>query len=722
MIRRRSRPAAILVWSSKTGLHFDGQVALKLTIPVDIGFGPARISQIIVELDAKNGGVGLGLGVSGSGKLGPIAASVQDLGVDLALVPAPAPAQGTFGDLALGFGFRAPSGFGLSIDASVVSGGGFLAHVGDQYEGALQLTVCGIAVKAYGLIETGNGFSALVILSTEFSPGLQLGYGFTLDGVGGLVGVNRTLALANVQSAIWSHHFDGLLFPANAITAAPSLMTAIGSYFPAADGRYLFGPLAKIGWGAGMMKAVVGLVLEVPEPLKLVLLGEIDVQVPVKLPELVLHIDFDGGVDFGQKLAFFDASLHDSKIAGYPLSGDLAFRYGWGDSGPFALSIGGFNPHYTPPADFPALKRIAISIGAPSVQLTAQGYLALTANTLQFGAKVELTAGTSALNVHGWLGFDALVEWSPTFAFTFDLSAGVDLRTGSTTLASVHLDGSVSGTSPWHVSCDASISFLFFDVSVHIDKSWGDAPPALPTVNPAADVLAALQAPSAWSGTTAPTPVTFASAPTDAAGAVLLEPSGGLRVTQKAAPLGQAITRYGGTPLPAPLTLNLDTLNIFGDTSPTTATEEFALAQFEDLSDAQKLSLPSFTALPAGVVIGGSGVDVGSGTRTRAVATNIGYETTILDSISPRPGAPYTLGAAAHAAMNARLVDAVPTPAPVTLTGDRYVIAGVADLKTRADLASDGSKRGALGALAAYLAANPGERGQLQVVLDKEAS
>ena len=168
---------------------------------------------------------------------------------------------------------------------------------------------------------------------------------------------------------------------------------------------------------------------------------------PTAKPVLVLHISFDGGIDFGAKTAFFDASLHDSKIAGYPISGDLAFRYGWGDNAVFALALGGFNPQFQPPASFPTLKRLAISISSSVAKLDTQAYLALTSNTLQFGARVELTAGTGGFNVHGWLGFDALFEKDP-LSFEFDLSAGVDLRSGSSVLASVHLDGKLSGPTP----------------------------------------------------------------------------------------------------------------------------------------------------------------------------------------------------------------------------------------------------------------------------------
>jgi hypothetical protein len=162
-------------------------------------------------------------------------------------------------------------------------------------------------------------------------------------------------------------------------------------------------------------------------------------------------------------------------------------------------------------------------------------------------------------------------------------------------------------------------------------------------------------------------------------------------------------------------------------------TEEFALAQFEDLSDADKLSLPSFERLSSGVEAGGDAIDLGRSARTRAVMTSLAYDTTILDSPSAQP-ASYSPTSAAQLAMNKRAAAARATngfagryapPAGavsrVGLAPERYVVASTSDL-TRGAVSSDGSKRGALLALAAYVASHAAARGQLQVVRASEAA
>ena len=729
-------------WSSKKGFYFRGAAGLDATLPLAVTIGDIlaiRSAHLLVQ--ASNAAVVAEGSAGFSVSLGPVGAALDRVGLT-GTITFPQ-SGGNLGVADVDPGFKPPSGIGLSVNAQgLVTGGGFLEHTGDEYAGALDLVLQGTPVKAYGLIQTKlpggqPGYSFIAVISAEFVPPVTLPFGFLLEGVGGLIGINRTISQSAVESALWAHHLDGLLFPHDPVASAPQLLSALDTYFPAAQGRYVVGPMVKIGWSANLVVGEVAVLLELPEPLTVLLIGDVQVTAPLAVPQLVLHISFDGGIDFGAKLAFFDATLHDSKLAGFPISGDLAFRYGWGDGDAvFALAVGGFNPQFQPPAAFPALKRLAISVSSSVAKLDAQGYLALTSNTLQFGARAELTAGTGGFNVHGWLGFDALLEKDP-LSFEFDLSAGVDLRSGSDVLASVHLDGKLSGPTPWHISGQASVSLLFFDVSVHFDKTWGGVAGPVSVPDPLAALVAALGDRSGWSGQAAPrvrAAITPAAAPADAGEAVLLDPAGALRIAQRAVPLDQPITRFGGVSLGRTVSFSVDSLTAFGHpaAAPGTATEEFAAAQFLDFTDAEKLSLPSFSRFDAGVELGASAVDLGQSGRTRAVVTPIGYDTTIIDTQqAPPPDGPYRPSLAAVLALNGsvdrpapglgRYAPAPGTPPRVTLAADQWVVASTTDLGQRADIPSDGTKLGAHLALQRYLSANLGDAGGLQIVLANEA-
>jgi hypothetical protein len=729
-----------LSWSNGGGVTFRGAASLDATLPVGLSLAGLSLPTLHLGLQATDAQVAGEISASVGLSLGPVHAVVDRVGLTTALTFPPG--GGNLGPADVGVSIKPPSGAGIVIDAGVVTGGGFLEHTGDEYGGALDLVVQGTPVKAYGLIQTKlpggqSGYSFIAVISVEFLPPVTLPFGFLLEGVGGLIGINRTISQSAVESALWAHHLDGLLFPHDPVASAPQLLSALDTYFPAAQGRYIIGPMVKIGWSANLVVGEVAVLLELPEPLTVLLIGDIQVTAPLAVPQLVLHISFDGGIDFGAKLAFFDATLHDSKLAGFPISGDLAFRYGWGDDDAvFALAVGGFNPQFQPPAAFPALKRLAISISSSVAKLDAQAYLALTSNTLQFGARAELTAGTGGFNVHGWLGFDALFEKDP-LSFEFDLSAGVDLRSGTDVLASVHLDGTLSGPTPWHISGKASVSLLFFHTSVHFDKTWGGDAGPVSVPDPLAALLAALADRSGWSAQAAPgvgAAITPVAAPSDAGDAVLLDPAGALRIAQRAVPLDQPITRFGGVSLGRTVSFSVDSLAAFGQPAAAagTATEEFAAAQFLDFTDAEKLSLPSFSRFDAGVDIGASAVDLGQSARTRAVLTPIAYDTTIIDTQqAPPPDGAYRPGLAAVLALNGSLDRPAPglgryapapgTPPRVMLAADQWVVASTTDLGPRADIPSDGTKLGAHLALQRYLSANPGDAGGLQIVMANEA-
>ena len=84
----------------------------------------------------------------------------------------------------------------MAIRAEGISGGGFLDFDPPHYVGMMQLSFQNeIDVTAFGLITTKlpdgrPGFSLVISILAEFQP-IQLGLGFALTGVGGVIGINR---------------------------------------------------------------------------------------------------------------------------------------------------------------------------------------------------------------------------------------------------------------------------------------------------------------------------------------------------------------------------------------------------------------------------------------------------------------------------------------------------------------------------------------------------
>ena len=186
---------------SRLGVYFSGSAGLEIQIPAHISLGPIEIMSVTIAVKPTSGALPIELGATLQGNLGPLQAVVENVGVR---IPLTFPAHGgNLGPVNAGLQFKPPTGVGLSLNAGVVTGGGFLSFDPDrgEYAGALQLGIADfLTVSAIGLISTrmpdgSRGFSLLIIITADFGTGIQLSFGFTLLAVGGLLGLNRTVPL-----------------------------------------------------------------------------------------------------------------------------------------------------------------------------------------------------------------------------------------------------------------------------------------------------------------------------------------------------------------------------------------------------------------------------------------------------------------------------------------------------------------------------------------------
>jgi hypothetical protein len=454
-----------LEWSNKNGIKFTGGGGFEIATHPHLQLGPVTIEDLLIRFLGKvapKPGISLEVGANIKGELGPLTAVVQNIGISLNATFN----GGNSGPFALDVGFLPPTGVGLVIDAGGIKGGGFLGLNYDkgEYIGALELEFKGLfALKAVGIINTkmpdgSKGFSLLIIITAEFTP-IQLGFGFTLNGVGGLLGLNRTVKVDELRAGVKTNAIKHILFPENVVANINQIISDLKTIFPAHEGRFLIGPMAEIGW-ASFIKVQLGIILEIPVP-RFIILGVIKAFLPTEDEALLkIQVNFLGVLDFENKYISFDASLYDSRLLVFTLTGDMAFRLSWGDNPVFILSIGGFHPAFQEaPPDLQHMTRLGISLlGGDNPRLGIMCYFAVTSNTVQFGARAELYAEACGFNVYGYIGFDALFQFSP-FYFIISFEAGFALRMGTSVICGISVSGSLAGPTPWDVKGDASITF-----------------------------------------------------------------------------------------------------------------------------------------------------------------------------------------------------------------------------------------------------------------------
>ncbi|HLO01680.1 MAG TPA: DUF6603 domain-containing protein, partial [Symbiobacteriaceae bacterium] len=640
--------ALSLGWSNDRGFHLGGSAGLEVLVPSELDlFGLLKLQGIHLGLkgDLQSGAIEALTGLNATLKLGPIEATVERVGLAADLT---FPKDGgNLGPANLDLHFLPPKGVGLKIDAQVVGGGGYLFFDKErgQYAGLLELKIGEqLRVNAIGLLTTKledgkDGFALLVIITADGFVPIQLGFGFTLTGIGGLLGLNRTASITALRSGLLSGGLASVLAPVDPIKNAPRILSDLASFFPPARGQFLFGPLVTIGWGTPTIVTMnVALLLELPKPTRLLLLAQIKALIGSQEAEkalVKLQMNALGVIDFDKGTAALDASLYDSRLAGFILTGDMALRAGWGNDSTFLLSVGGFHPRFVAPTDFPKLRRLAIALSeSDSLRLRLEAYMALTANTAQFGARLDLFFAVGSLSLAGMLGFDALVQFAP-FHFEADMAGMLALKWNSEPLMAIALELALSGPGPIEARGKATVKLLCFSQTVSFHASVGGSKrQALPAAVPVRDqIIAALQDQRNWRAVLPAGDGLVSLRPLDAGNVLLAHPLGALSVRQQVAPLGRKLEQVGAAPISGPNEIKIESLRLNGTAIDrfTLVTDPFAPAQYFYLRDEERLTAPAFQPMDSGVAI--SPTEASSGA---AVAATSDYLTFIVDD-GPAP-------------------------------------------------------------------------------------
>ncbi|MFO7679610.1 MAG: DUF6603 domain-containing protein [Chloroflexota bacterium] len=627
-----------LGFSTKDGVFFVGSSTLDIQVPLHVSLGVLELNALTISVGFSADGFPIGLGVDIKAMLGPLQAVVEQIGLE-ALLKLSENRTGNLGPVDVAFKFKPPKGAGLSLDVGVVKGGGYLFFDPGrgEYAGALELSFAGIVtVKAIGLITTkmpdgSSGFSLLIIITAEFGTGIQLGFGFTLLAVGGLLGLNRTMRLEALTEGVRTGALESVMFPKDIIANAPRIISDLRTFFPPENGKFLIGPMVKIGWGTPTLISIsLGIIIEIPGNIAIV--GILKVALPVEEAALiVLQVNFIGAIEIDKKRIFFFAALFESRVLFITISGEMGLLVAFGDDANFVVSVGGFHPQFNPPPlPFPNPIRVSLDIiNTGLYRITVSGYFAVTSNTVQFGAKAELSLGFSAIKIQGHIGFDVLIQFSP-FYFIAQISASVSLKVFGIGLFSIRLSFTLEGPTPWRARGTGSLSLLFFDVSADFDITWGDAKDtSLPPVVVIPLLKAEFEKPDNWRASLPAGNnllVSLRKLDEEAEGLVL-HPVGTLQVRQKKAPLDLEISKLGSQKVSD---ANRFTLAVEGSLSKKADLEDqFAVAQFQDMDNAKKLSIPAFQRQHSGVDLSISGQEMAS---SLAVKRIIRYEEIIIDN------------------------------------------------------------------------------------------
>jgi hypothetical protein len=593
------------------GVHLEGGVGLTVTYPDVVRLAGAAVRDLTTGIEIGESS-SLGLSASGtvSAKLGPLAATVAGLGVTVR-AKITTDGSGNLGILNLEPLDLAPiTGIGLAIDTPIIRGGGFLELKDGEARGALELGLrlgaVELTVQAFGVFTTIDGaLSFVVVITAQFSPAIELFLGLTLNGVGGVFGVNRGIDQEQLKELVRSGRIDDILFPRDLIARAPEVIQAVKAVFPAQRDQFVIGPILKLGWGrpVSFVTVTVGLVFSLPRPAVFAIVGTLRVCLPTPDAAVIdINAQFAGAIDFTNGDVFFMASLVRSRIGFFEVSGDLALQAGSKD---FVFTAGGYHPSYTGPKIPGEIRRLAIQLSpSPILTIRAEAYFALTASTVQFGGGLYVRARLGPIGARGSLTADVLIQTSPRFSFIAQLHGSFALTYSGEDILTAELDVLLEGPDRWHARARASIKFLCFSVSGTLELEWGSKDAAL-TAGPPVDVAEAVRIALRGPESDAPKPWPI-GAPTISCGVMVregspqLHPLGFVRISQTVAPVNIELGRFGTNPIAGPTNISFAA----GATLVQRPVDElFAPAQYFSLSDDERLSRPAFVPMSAGVIV-----------------------------------------------------------------------------------------------------------------------
>jgi hypothetical protein len=611
-------------WKNGSTVTGNNEKGLEIIIPIHKNSDKDRNIKIdSIKILANNDNENLNINTTLLGvvlSIGSLKATVSGLGFG-AVIDFP-DNGGNFGDANVDLELIPPNSIGLKIDSPSISGSGALKidAANKRYFGYIQLKFGKVTFTAMGILRTElpggkEGYSLILVITAENFKPIALGYGFNLIGVGGLIGLNRSVNIDVLRAGLKTGNNDKILFPVNVIENADSIISALDTSFPEKEGRFIFGPLAKINWGTGeesILTIDLGLIIEVPKPITVALIGVLKAIFPPNKDnseenaKLIIKVNFLGVFDAEKKMISFDASIYDSKIASFTISGDMAFRLSYGENPGFLLSIGGFHPAYTPPPmDLPNLKRLSISlVDEKKSKVFLETYFAVTSNTVQFGARVIASAENGLYNFAAVLWFDALFQFKP-FYFIVSMGGMIAIKSGGKTILTAGLDFTLQGPTPWKIDGKVYFEICKVKKSIKINKEYGKK---LPEQN--VDVLieeiltTAIDNADNWQIIN-PRYADFVTIKGPDEKAIFLHPTGSISMNQSSVPLNLTFVKFGNSKPKDFSKFYLDNFKIGNEVIEETKLKNgFAPSMYRVMTNEQKLSAPSFEEYESGFIVG----------------------------------------------------------------------------------------------------------------------
>ncbi|MEI9995231.1 MAG: DUF6603 domain-containing protein [Rhizomicrobium sp.] len=380
-------------------------------IRIGKSFGPVTLQQIGLDYDASGRAT---FGLVAAFALGGFSLDLDGLTV---VFPLPLPGASVGSDLSVAFGLQ---GLSLGFASGPLSiAGGFLRATGAEpgYFGEVSVQVANFGLRAMGGYVPGPPASFFLYGMVDVPLG---GPPFLfVTGLAAGFGVNTALVAPTL--ATLSGYF---LLPQNAPLPGATPAATMTTLLPQLQSN--FPPQAGAYWVAAgvqftsfeMIEGFAALTVAFGVDLQFGLIGSCAMSLPLGEPAAYIEIDMAAsfGATSGQLSVQGKLSPASYLFGSFCRpTGGFAFNI-WtsgANAGHCVVTVGGYNPGFTPPDGYPAVPRLAINFGLGAFQVTGSAYFALLPAMMMGGVAMSATWNSGAVKAWFNAGADFLIAWSP---------------------------------------------------------------------------------------------------------------------------------------------------------------------------------------------------------------------------------------------------------------------------------------------------------------------
>ncbi|HZZ37514.1 MAG TPA: DUF6603 domain-containing protein [Acidobacteriaceae bacterium] len=413
-------------WSGPTG---DGTFHILFSgndQPIWIGIhqtlGPIYLDQIGIAL---NGNTSASLLLDATVKVGPLTGQVDELGVTIPFKSLMTPGDWTLDLKGLALSFQTP---GVTIAGALLKNDSGPAI---EYDGMLliQITEFGlVAVGAYSKPKDAQGDYTSVFIFAGLFIILGIPPVIEVEAIGLGVGYNRELIVPDDINQIPNFILVAALDDGGALANDPmGELMQIRDSIPAKRGSlWLAVGLHGTTFVIVHVTAIVYVALDAG--IEIGVIGVARMAIPSDDTALVsVELALKARYSSSEGVLSIQAQLTDNSYIfdqDCQLTGGFAY-FMWFPQGQFVLTLGGYNPHFTPPSQFPTVPRLGFRWQLPvGASLKGETYFALTNTCIMAGGRLEVTYGISCAYIWFTAYADFLISWDP---FYYEIDIGISV-------------------------------------------------------------------------------------------------------------------------------------------------------------------------------------------------------------------------------------------------------------------------------------------------------